>query len=139
MQGDNQFYNIEEHSNYGLIMITYFYWVLIFALALSSLYILGIKLTQWRAASAVALSIVLIGSVAYFFHFQQVFVKNWGGVMTVSVPEGHQHMMATWKNDNLWLESYEATTNTCHFREYSKGAVLEGKVLIKNCNPLMGK
>lgn len=120
-------------------MITYFYWVLILALTLAPLYILGIKADKWKASAIVALSIFLLGSGAYFFHFQQVFVKNWGGVMTVSVPQGHQHMMATWKNDNLWLESYEAETNTCHFREFSKGAVLEGKVLIKNCNPLMAK
>jgi hypothetical protein len=47
--------------------------------------------------------------------------------------------MATWKDDNLWIENYDPKTNTCHFREYSKGAMLEGKVLIKNCNPLMAK
>ncbi|MFY0642727.1 MAG: hypothetical protein JXR16_16875 [Bermanella sp.] len=120
-------------------MITYFYWLLILALVLTSLYALGVKLNKWKPAAIVAASIFIIGSAAYFFHFQQVFVKNWGGVMTVTVPDGHQHMMATWKNDNLWLESYDSKTNTCHFREYSKGAMLEGKVLIKNCNPLMAK
>ena len=120
-------------------MITYFYWVLVLDLLLTSLYILGVKLNKWKPAGIVAASIFVIGSAAYFFHFQQVFVKNWGGVMTVTVPDGHQHMMATWKEDNLWLESYDAKTNTCHFREYSKGAMLEGKVLIKNCNPLMAK
>ncbi len=120
-------------------MITYFYWVAIIFLVLLTLYVVGLRFKQWKPASIIAFVIFLIGSSAYFFHFQQVFVKNWGGVMTVTVPQGHQHMMATWKNDNLWLESYEAETNTCHFREYSKGAMLEGKVLIKNCNPLMAK
>jgi hypothetical protein len=56
--------------------------------------------------------------------------------MTIQVPKGHLHIMATWKDDNLWIENYGPKTNVCHFREYSKWAVLEGKVLIKNCNPL---
>lgn len=120
-------------------MITYFYWILVFALILVSLYALGLKMNKWRYAIITSISIFIIGSAAYFFHFQQVFVKNWGGVMTVSVPDGQLHMMATWKDDNLWIENYDPKTNTCHFREYSKGAVLEGKVAIKNCNPLMAK
>ncbi|NVK37125.1 MAG: hypothetical protein HWE18_04295 [Gammaproteobacteria bacterium] len=120
-------------------MITYFYWVSVILLMLLAFYGIGVKFKQWKPAGIAAFLILVIGSGAYFFHFQQIFVKNWGGVMTVTVPDGHQHMMATWKDDNLWLESYEEKTNTCHFREYSKGAMLEGKVLIKNCNPLMGK
>jgi hypothetical protein len=117
-------------------MITYFYWLCIVLLAGLTLYVSGVKLKNWRFASSTALSILVVGSLAYFFHFQQVFVKNWGGVMTIQVPEGQLHMMATWKDDNLWIENYDPKTNVCHFREYSKGAVLEGKVLIKNCNPI---
>jgi hypothetical protein len=117
-------------------MITYFYWVCIVLLAGLTLYVAGVKLKNWKFASIAALSIFITGSLAYFFHFQQVFVKNWGGVMTIQVPEGQLHMMATWKDDNLWIENYDPKTNVCHFREYSKGAVLEGKVLIKNCNPI---
>jgi len=120
-------------------MITYFYWMFIITLSLFSLYLIGIRFNHWKAAGATAGGIFLLGLLAYFFHFQQVFVKHWGGVMTISVPDGHYHMMATWKDDNLWVESYEPSSNTCHFREYSKGAMLEGKVLIKNCNPLMAK
>ena len=120
-------------------MITYLYWILIVALALGFAFILGIKLKQWKIGIAGMLSILVVASLAYFFHFQQVFVKHWGGVMTISVPEGQYHMGATWKDDHLWIENYEPETNTCHFREYSKGALLEGKVLIKNCNPLMPK
>ena len=120
-------------------MITYFYWVLVLAIMLTPLYILGVKLNKWKVAGISAFTVFIIGNAAYFFHFQQVFVKNWGGVMTVTVPDGHQHMMATWKDDNFWLEHYYTHTNTCHFREYSKGAMLEGKVLIKYFNPLMAK
>ena len=44
---------------------------------------------------------------------------------------------ATWKDDHLWVENYEPETNTCHFNEYSKGNLLQGRVTIKNCSPLM--
>lgn len=120
-------------------MITYFYWLCVIALAGFALYVAGVKIKNWKFATAAAVSILITGSLLYFFHFQQVFVKNWGGVMAITIPDGQLHMMATWKDDNLWIENYDPKTNTCHFREYSKGATLEGKVLIKNCNPLMAK
>jgi hypothetical protein len=120
-------------------MITYLYWALVAALCLLSVFVLAIKLKQFKKASAACLGIVLISSLAYFFHFQQVFVKHWGGVMSLSVPEGQLHMGATWKDDHLWIENYDPKSNICHFTEYSKGALLEGKVLIKNCNPLLPK
>jgi hypothetical protein len=36
----------------------------------------------------------------------------------------------------LWIENYDPANNTCEFREYSRGDLLEGRVIIKNCNPL---
>ncbi len=120
-------------------MITYLYWVLVAALCLLSIFVLAIKLKQFKAAAVVSGGILLVSSLAYFFHFQQVFVKHWGGVMSLSVPQGQLHMGATWKDDHLWIENYDPKSNTCHFTEYSKGAILEGKVLIKNCNPLLPK
>ena len=80
--------------------------------------------------------IVGIGWTAYTFYFQQIFVKRWGGVMTISVPEGQRHLAATWKDDNLWVENYDPATNKCIFSEYSKGNLLQGKVTIKDCNPI---
>jgi len=120
-------------------MITYFYWSLIVLLALLPLYLIGVKAKQWKIASAASVLVFLIGWAAYFFHFQQLFVTRWGGVMTISVPAGQYHMGATWKDDNLWIENYDPATNTCHFQEYSKGNLLQGKVTIKNCNPMMPK
>ncbi len=57
--------------------------------------------------------------------------------MSISVPDGQVHIAATWKDDNLWIENYDPATNRCIFTEYSKGNLLEGKVTIKNCNPLL--
>ena len=57
--------------------------------------------------------------------------------MTIRVPAGQFHMGATWKDKNLWIENYDPETNTCIFSEYSKGNLLQGRVNIKDCNPLM--
>jgi len=117
-------------------MVTYLYWLLVGFLAVLLVYIFAAKLNSWRTAMAVAAAVLLIGWAAYFFYFQQVFVKRWGGVMAISVPEGQRHITATWKDDNLWVENYDPKTNTCIFAEYSKGNLLQGRVTIKNCNPI---
>jgi hypothetical protein len=117
-------------------MITYLYWILVFGIAIAFLFFLG-RLDKWKIGLIGTGVVLVIGWAAYFFHFQQVFVKHYGGVMSIKVPEGQHHIAATWKEDNLWIENYDPETNTCHFREYSKGNLLQGKVTIKNCNPLM--
>jgi len=117
-------------------MITYLYWTSVIATAFGLFYFIGSKLDQWKMAAIVCVSVLMIGFVSYHFYFQQIFVKRYGGVMTIKVPEGERHLAATWKDDNLWVENYNPETNTCHFREYSRGALLQGQVTIKNCNPL---
>ena len=118
-------------------MITYLYWIIVITLAFGLIYVIGHKMDEWRIAVIAAFSVLVIGFVAYHFHFEQVFVKRYGGVMTVKVPEGEVHLAATWKDDNLWIENYNPETNTCYFREYSRGNLLQGQVTIKNCNPLL--
>ncbi len=117
-------------------MITYFYWAVVIILAMAILFFLG-RAEQWKNGLIGALVIFVIGWGAYFFHFQQIFVKHYGGVMSITVPEGQHHIAATWKDDNLWIENYEPDTNTCYFNEYSRGNMLQGTVTIKNCNPLL--
>lgn len=116
-------------------MITYLYWFLVIVVAIGLLALFG-KKDKWKPGFIVCGIVLLVGLLAYYFHFQQMFVKRYGGVMSVSVPEGQQHITATWKDDNLWIENYDPETNTCHFNEYSKGNLLQGKVVIKNCNPV---
>jgi uncharacterized protein YacL len=117
-------------------MITYLYWALIIGLLIAVVLIIGIKMNNQVAALISAAVILALGWAAYYFHFQQLFVKRWGGVMAISVPDGQRHMAATWKDENLWIENYDPKTNTCYFSEYSKGNMLQGRVSIKNCNPL---
>jgi len=118
-------------------MITYAYWFLIVALIGAVVFFVGFRMDAWKAVFVVSAVILLTGWGAYYFHFEQIFVKKWGGVMSVSVPDGQRHISATWKDENLWIENYDPETNTCHFSEYSKGNLLQGNVQIKNCNPLI--
>ena len=118
-------------------MITYLYWFAVVLIAVLVLFSLGVKAEKWKAGIILSIIIAVVGWGAYTFHFQQIFVKRYGGVMRISVPEGRHHIGATWKDDNLWIENYDPETNTCIFTEYSKGNVLQGKVIIKNCNPLL--
>lgn len=117
-------------------MITYIYWFAVFVLAAAVLFGIGVKAENWRVGIIVGLVVLLAGWATYFFRLQQIFVKRYGGVMTISVPAGHHHLAATWKDDNLWIENYDPKTNTCIFSEYSKGNMLQGKVTITNCNPI---
>lgn len=118
-------------------MITYFYWLAVLALTGAAIFVAGYKFGNWRVAALLAVAILLIGWGTYYFRLQQVFVKHYGGVMSIVVPEGQHHLGATWKDDNLWIENFDPTTNTCIFSEYSKGNLLQGKVTIKNCNPFL--
>ena len=119
-------------------MITYLYWAAVIGVALFVFWGVG-RYLRVKAGLIGAALILIIGWGMYYFHYEQVFVKNFGGVMSIAVPEGQLHMQATWKDDNLWIENYDPKTNTCIFSEYSKGNLLEGRVKIKNCNPLMPK
>ncbi len=117
-------------------MITYLYWATAAVIALFLL-ILLVKNGAIKAGM-LAFSIVIIGAwAAYYFHFEQIFVKNFGGVMTIDMKEGEYHLGLTWKEDNLWIESYDPETQSCHFREFSKGNLLQGRVNVRNCRPLL--
>ncbi len=118
-------------------MITYLYWTAVILLAGGVLFGLGVKAGKWKVAITIALILLALGWSTYYFSLQQVFVKRYGGVMTIQVPPGQLHLGATWKEDNMWIENYDPESNTCIFTEYSKGNLLQGKVTIKNCNPMI--
>lgn len=119
-------------------MITYIYWA---AVLIAAGLVFGVcaKTNKWKTGIIASIVILAIGWSTYYFRLQQVFVKRYGGVMKIEVPQGQYHIGATWKDDNLWVENYDPETNSCIFSEYSKGNLLQGKVTIKNCNPLLPK
>lgn len=117
-------------------MVTYLYWFIVLALVCGTLFGIGAKLGKWQLALILAVVIAVVGTLAYYFWLQQIFVKRYGGVMSITIPQGLQHIGSTWKDDNLWIEDYNPETNECIFREYSRGDLLQGRVVLKNCHPL---
>ena len=79
-------------------MITYAYWFTVIALIAAVVFFVGFRMDAWKAIFVVSAVVLLMGWAAYYFHFQQIFVKKWGGVMSVSVPDGQRHIHATWKS-----------------------------------------
>lgn len=118
-------------------MITYLYWFVLILLTVLVLFGIGYKAKLWKTALATAAVVLITGWGTYTFHFEQIFVKRYGGEMSIRTPEGQIHMGITWKEDNMWIETYDPGTNTCIFTEYSRGNVLQGRVFIKNCNPML--
>ena len=118
-------------------MITYLYWGAVVALVIAVMAIFAGKMNSIRGALIASAVVLVAGWVAYYFYFEQLFVKRYGGVMTITVPAGQHHIAVTWKDDNLWVENYDPATNTCVFTEYSRGNLLQGQVTLKNCNPLV--
>ena len=117
-------------------MVTYLYWIAAVAVAAIIFFVIYHYVKKLMAAIIIASLVFISATLAYFFHYQQILVKEWGGVMTLSTPTGQQHIGITWKDENIWVESYNPVDNTCEYREHSRGNVLEGKIVIKNCNPL---
>ena len=85
-------------------MITYLYWAFVLAMAGILFWSLGYKARQWRGATIAAGIALVIGWSAHFFYFENLFVKRFGGVMSIATPEGQQHIATTWKDDNLWVK-----------------------------------
>ena len=67
-------------------MVTYIYWAFILSLMLTAVVVAGVKRNNLVLGLVGALVILAVGWAAYYFHFEQVFVKRWGGVMTITVP-----------------------------------------------------
>ena len=117
-------------------MVTYLYWALIVLIAVALVVPIR-RFLGWKPAVAAVVLVFMAGWAAFYFEYEQFFVKNYGGVMTVKVPSGQIHLSATWKDDHLWIENYDPKSNICFFTEYSKGHMLQGQVTIENCNPLV--
>src|SRR3954462_14217336 len=119
-------------------MITYLYWLAVLVTAGLLFWVVG-RFVNWKYGVVAAAVVLVIGWSAFYFKYEQAFVKNYGGIMTISVPAGQIHLSATWKEDHLWIENYDPRNNVCYFSEYSKGHLLQGQVRIENCNPATGK
>ena len=116
-------------------MITYAYWFLVIALIAAVVFFVGFRMDAWKATFVVSAVILLTGWGAYYFHFEQIFVKKWGGVMSVSVPDGQRHISATWKDENLWIENYDPEKNICHSVNIPKAIYCRAECRLKTVIP----
>ena len=92
-------------------MITYLYWLFTFALAAGALYLLGFKARNWSAGIGTGAVLLIVSFALFHFYFENIFVKRWGGKMSIEIPAGMHHISATWKDDNLCIENFEPKTN----------------------------
>lgn len=67
---------------------------------------------------------------------EQYVTNKLGGTTELKIPEGSRLVNVTWKLDSIWYLVYFEDTNTCYFKESTSMGVMEGSVVIKNCNPL---
>ena len=68
-------------------MITYLYWIAVISVSLFVFWGVG-RYLKWKAGLIGGLTIFIIGWLMYTFHYEQHFVKNYGGVMSIEVPKG---------------------------------------------------
>lgn len=66
----------------------------------------------------------------------QYVTRTFGGETKLAIPSGTQLMSMTWKGTDLWYLYYNPETNRCVFQESSAVGVMEGSVVIQNCNPV---
>lgn len=79
--------------------------------------------------------ILMISIFIYNTFFEQMIVKQYGGTMSVDIPDGAQFMNVTWKDNDVWLLWHDPVSGNCVFKEESKRGLLQGKIIINNCNP----
>ncbi len=118
-------------------MLANAYWISTLVIIFAVFYLLAVRLSMQKPAFLIAALLGILSYSFYYYYLEQLLVKRYGGSMVIQIPDGQHHLGATWKDDHLWIESYDPIKNECIFREYSRGSVLEGQVRLRNCNPLL--
>lgn len=80
--------------------------------------------------------ILAVLAVAALAGCDQTITRQFGGTTNVSIPEGTMFVGITWKENDLWVTYFDPKSGKCYFKEQSRVGVLEGQVIISNCNPV---
>ena len=67
-------------------MITYLYFIFVALVCGGALFVVGAKLGKWLPALALSGVLLLTFGAFYYFYLEQMFVKRWGGVMSIQLP-----------------------------------------------------
>ena len=88
------------------------------------------KETRFFVAALVAAGLAVLSGC------EQQLARSFGGTLKADIPSGTQLVAVTWKGADLWVLYFDPRTNTCTFKENSTYGVMEGAVVIANCNPV---
>lgn len=80
--------------------------------------------------------LVLAAAALALVGCDQYVTRTFGGETKLEIPAGTQLMSITWKGSDLWYLYFDPATNRCVFRESSMVGVMEGSVVVPNCNPV---
>lgn len=95
----------------------------------------GSQLTRLGKAFGSALLVGVVGWSFWQFYLGNTVARRFGGTLTVELPTNAQFLGATWKEDSLWVSYFEPQAKRCVFKEFSRMGLVEGDVVIPNCNP----
>lgn len=84
-------------------------------------------------------AIIIAAAVLALAGCDQYVTRTFGGETKINIPSGTQLVSMTWKGTDLWYLYYIPETNRCVFQESSAVGVMEGTVVVENCNPIVAK
>lgn len=79
-------------------------------------------------------AVVGIGGCYYVWTHSLYAARNWGGSLTITVPQGGEHISTAWKGNELWTETYFPAENKCVYQQQSQYGLVEGSIIIQPCN-----
>lgn len=97
----------------------------------------GGLIKRMMKALTAALLVFAAGWSFWEFYLGNTVARRFGGTLTVELPENAKFVNATWKEDSVWITYYETLTKRCVFKEFSRMGLVEGDVIIPNCDPVL--
>ena len=79
--------------------------------------------------------LILLCVIGLFSCTQNQMARQFGGEITIDLPQGNKLVNATWKQNNLWYLTTKMDTNDVpeisYFTEQSSFGIVEGVVIFK--------
>lgn len=100
-------------------------------------YARGGKLKRLGKVIGSALLVFAVGWSFWEYYLGNTVARRFGGTLTVELPANAKFLSATWKEDSLWVTYFEPQSKRCVFKEFSRMGLVEGDVVIPNCDPIL--
>lgn len=89
---------------------------------------------RWIMIVLILIAVTGIGGLYYTYTHSLYAARNWGGSITLTVPQGGEHISTAWKGNELWTETYFPAENKCVYQQQSQYGLVEGTINIQPCN-----